>query len=128
MLKIISWIAIVFLSISYWFQIWKIHVHREVRDISLTYNILLALGFSILTFTAYEEHSTIFLIKQIATTIPVVIIIFQVIYHRNDRWYDPNLPYCKKCKKVMEEKWRFCPFCGLSRKKSVNLHSKDLKS
>ncbi len=85
-LELLSWIAIVILSVSYWFQIWKIHVHKEVRDISLAYNILLAIGFGILGFTAYHEGSTIFLVKQIATTIPVVIIVIQVIYHRNDRW------------------------------------------
>ncbi|GAB4191614.1 MAG: hypothetical protein Tsb0015_13560 [Simkaniaceae bacterium] len=116
MLKIFSWIAIVFLSISYWFQIWKIHVHREVRDISLTYNILLAVGFGILTFTAYEEHSVIFFVKQVATTIPVLIIIFQVIYHRKDRWYDPDMAFCPGCKEVLEKRWKFCPFCGTERK------------
>ena len=69
LLHILSWIAIFILSISYWFQIWKIHVHKEVRDISLTYNILLAIGFAILAFTAYEERSQIFFdemqVKQI---------------------------------------------------------------
>src|SRR5690606_19179613 len=116
MLKIFSWIAIVFLSISYWFQIWKIHVHREVRDISLTSNIVLAVGFGILTFTAYEEHSVIFFVKQVATTIPVLIIIFQVIYHRKDRWYDPDMAFCPGCKEVLEKRWKFCPFCGTERK------------
>lgn len=60
-IQIISWIAVLILSISYWFQIWKIHVHREVRDISLIYNILLAVGFGILAFTAYQERSVFFL-------------------------------------------------------------------
>lgn len=85
-LQVLSWVAIAILTVSYWFQIWKIHVHKEVRDISLTYNILLAIGFAILGVTAYQEGSIIFLVKQIVTTIPVIIIVIQVIYHRNDRW------------------------------------------
>ncbi len=111
-LTIFSWVAVITLSISYWFQIWKIHVHREVRDISLTYNICLAIGFGILCVTAYAQNSTIFLAKQIATTIPVLVIIFQVLYHRKDRWHDPADPDCLGCKKELEIPWTYCPFCG----------------
>jgi uncharacterized protein with PQ loop repeat len=121
-LVVISWFAIVLLSVSYWFQIYKIHVHKEVRDISLTYNILLALGFGILAYTAYDEKSLIFLIKQIATTIPVIIIIIQVLYHRNDRWHDDNAKMCSKCSKEREISWKFCPFCGTG--KDENLEPK----
>jgi len=110
--QIISWIAIVILSVSYWFQIWKIHVHKEVRDISLTYNILLAVGFGILAYTAYQENSAIFLVKQVMTTVPVVIIIFQVMYHRNDKWHDPELKKCATCNGEIEHPWKFCPYCG----------------
>ena len=67
-MKLLSWSAIIVLSTSYWFQIWKIHVHKEVRDLSMTYHVLLALGFGILTYTAWAENSVIFLVKQIATT------------------------------------------------------------
>ena len=74
-LTILSWIAIFMLASSYWFQIWKIHVHKEVRDLSLIYHILLALGFGLLIITAVMEDSFIFLVKQIATFIPVIIII-----------------------------------------------------
>ncbi|WP_420421162.1 zinc ribbon domain-containing protein [Simkania sp.] len=112
LLNILSWIAIVLLSVSYWFQIWKIHVHKEVRDISLTYNILLAIGFGTLTFTAIREGSLFFLVKQIMTTIPVIIIIAQVIYHKNDRWHDRSLTQCSKCKEELETKWNFCANCG----------------
>lgn len=111
-LKVISWIAIALLSISYWFQIYKIHVHKEVRDISLSYNILLAIGFLILAFTAYYEHSVIFLVKQILTTVPVIIIIAQVIYHKGDRWHDHDDPNCSGCKQELEPYWAYCPFCG----------------
>lgn len=114
---VISWAAIVLLSISYWFQIYKIHVHREVRDISLTYNVLLALGFGILTYTAYLEQSLIFIVKQVATTIPVIIIIVQVIYHRKDRWHDPSSPRCESCNRELESWWKFCPHCGTTKAK-----------
>lgn len=115
-IEILSWIAIVMLSVSYWFQIWKIHVHKEVRDLSLSYNILLAIGFGILTITAIKAHSVIFMVKQIATTIPVIIIICQIIYHRNDRWHDEEDPSCSVCQEELEPQCKFCPFCGAERK------------
>jgi len=111
----VSWIAIVILSISYWFQIWKIHVHREVRDLSLIYHILLALGFGILAVTAWVEGSIIFLVKQVATTIPVVIIIGQILYHRDDHWHDNLSPHCRSCDEELEKDWAHCPYCGTSR-------------
>ena len=81
LMQILSWSAVLILSVSYWFQIWKIHVHKEVRDLSMTYHVLLATGFGILTYTAWLEGSTIFLAKQIMTTIPVCVIIGQIITH-----------------------------------------------
>lgn len=111
-LLIISWIAICILSVSYWFQIWKIHIHKEVRDLSLSYNVLLAIGFGILAVTAYAERSVIFFVKQVMTTIPVIIIIGQIIYHKNDRWHDHDDPHCQNCHEEQEVYWSFCPFCG----------------
>ncbi len=115
-LDIISWIAILVLSVGYWFQIYRIHVHKEVRDISLLYNILLAIGFGILGFTAYFEHSVIFLSKQILTTIPVIVIIGQVLYHKGDRWHDRHDDNCPSCNEELENYWAFCPFCGKGEK------------
>jgi uncharacterized protein with PQ loop repeat len=113
--EIMSWTAVVLLSTSYWFQIWKIHVHKEVRDLSMTYHVFLALGFGILTYTAWVEDSLIFLIKQIATTIPVVVIIAQIIIHKEDHWHDENDPYCTSCKNELEQDWKHCPYCGTPR-------------
>ncbi len=121
-LDILSWLAIVILSTSYWFQIWKIHIHKEVRDISLTYNVLLGIGFGILSFTAFKEKSLIFFVKQIMTTIPVLIIILQVLYHKNDRWHDASFSRCMDCSKETEKHWKFCAYCG---KKKVK---KDVKN
>lgn len=72
----------------------------------------MGLGFGTLAFTAYEEKSTIFLVKQILTTIPVVIIIIQILYHRGDTWHDEKLSRCKKCSGEIEEHWKFCAYCG----------------
>jgi hypothetical protein len=49
---------------------------------------MLALGFGILLFQAYVENSTVFMIKQIMTTIPVLIIIGQIFYYRDSTWKD----------------------------------------
>ena len=57
--QILSWTAVCLLSISYWFQIWKIHIHKEVRDLSMLYHVFLAVGFGILAYTAWLEKSTI---------------------------------------------------------------------
>ena len=111
--QVLSWLAIAILSVSYWFQIWKIHVHQEVRDLSFTYHVLLAIGFGILTYTAYVENSFIFMVKQVATTVPVIVIMLQILIHRKDRWHDDELPHCEECHQELEDGWNFCSFCGL---------------
>lgn len=112
MITILSYFAIAALAVSYWFQIWKIHVHREVRDISLCYHILLALGFGFLIIPAWVEGSNIFLVKQVVTFIPVLIIIAQIFWHRKDHWHDEYDLYCTGCKDELEDDWAFCPYCG----------------
>lgn len=113
---LISWFAVFILSISYWFQIYKIHVHKEVRDISLPFTILLTLGTAILGFTAYQEHSIIFLTKQVLTTIPLTVMLFQIFYHRGERWKEDNEQSCKNCQEELEVYWTYCPFCGKQNK------------
>jgi len=109
---LVSWAAIVLLAVSYWFQIWRIHVHKEVRDLSLPYHILLALGFGILTYQAYIDGSVVFIVKQIATTVPVVILIGQILYHRKDTWHDNKDDICEECSEELEPGWAYCPECG----------------
>lgn len=111
-MQILSWVAVLLLSISYWFQIWKIHVHKEVRDLSMIYHVLLATGFGILTYTALLEGSTIFLVKQIMTTIPVAVIIGQIMYHKNHHWHDDDDPNCSSCGEELELWWNNCAYCG----------------
>lgn len=115
---ILSIFAIALLVVGYWLQVWRIHVHKEVRDISLPYMICMLIGFVILAFLAMVERSTLFLIKQVATSIPVAVIIGQVIYHRRDHWHDEKLPHCVRCDTEIENDWGFCPSCGLSQTSS----------
>ena len=114
-LSILSWVAVFMLALSYWFQIWKIHKHKEVRDLSLIYHFFLAIGFGLLIFTAIVEDSFIFLIKQIATFIPVIIIIAQIFYHKQDHWHDDDDELCQECNQELEPDWRFCPYCSIQR-------------
>jgi len=109
---IISWIAIILLALSYWFQIYKIHKHKEVRDLSIPYHILLAIGFGLLTWQAYLDNSVIFMAKQILTTIPVIIIVGQIFYHKKDKWHDDIDPICDNCSEELEIEWKYCPYCG----------------
>lgn len=46
------------------------------------------------------------------TTVPVLIIIIQVLYHRNDKWHDPKLKHCGTCNEEIELPWKYCPYCG----------------
>ncbi len=104
--------AVFLLSLSFWLQIWKIHIHKEVRDLSLSYNILLASSSVLLAFTAYKEGSVLFFVKQILTAVPVSIIIFQIIYHKGDRWDNLGESKCSNCREGVETYWRYCPYCG----------------
>lgn len=108
----LSWGAVFLLTVSYWFQIYKIHIHKEVRDLSLPFHWLLFTGFALLGFQAYVENSTIFLAKQIGTTIPVAVLIFQIYYHRQDHYYDKDFPDCVVCQEPIEPEWKYCPGCG----------------
>jgi len=78
----------------------------------MAYHVLLALGFGILTYTAYVENSKIFIVKQVMTTIPVLIIIGQIIIHKEDHWHDDADPFCEHCKKELEPFWEHCAYCG----------------
>jgi hypothetical protein len=115
MLSTLSYIAIGVLAFSYWLQIWKIQRHKEVRDLSLPYHILLALGFGMLIVTAVYEESFVFFMKQLLTFVPVIVIISQIIYHgyvRHDHWHDDDDPFCSMCEEELEMGWTYCPYCG----------------
>lgn len=113
--ELLPWFAVLVLSLGYWSQVWKIHVHKEVRDLSILSYGLLALGFCIMSWKAYQEGTVIFLVKQVMTLIPVSIVIAQIWLHRGDAWHDENAPLCAGCDKELEELWQYCPACGESR-------------
>jgi hypothetical protein len=45
MLQTGAWIAIGVLALSHWLQVYKIHKHREVRDISIWTYVFLLVGY-----------------------------------------------------------------------------------
>lgn len=107
-----AWVAVFILAIGYWAQVFKITIHREVRDLSIVSYSLLAVGFAILTYTAWVEDSNVFIAKQILTLAPSLIIVFQIIYHRDDHWHDGAAKGCAWCGTELETGWRHCPDCG----------------
>jgi len=117
MIQTITWIAIGVLAASYWLQVWKIHKHREVRDISgWTYAFLLVGYFALLTKASIDWHNgtgdIIWIFRQMATIVPVVIVLLQIRWHKKDRWHDDEDPVCKNCQKELEPHWAYCPYCS----------------
>ncbi len=109
-MDVLAWFSIILLSIGYWAQVWKTYKHKEVRDLSLSGYVMLAIGFFILTIQAYNEGSTIFIVKQIMTFIPVAIIVYLIKAHDKDKWV-PSIKPCK-CGNIIEKNWKFCSGCG----------------
>ena len=87
-MEVLSWLAVIALSFSFWLQAWKIHVHKEVRDLSLTSYILFSIAYAILAYRAFDDETWIFMVKQLGTFIPSVVIVYQIFKHKNDRWKD----------------------------------------
>lgn len=117
MITYFAYAAIAALGISYWFQVWKIQQHKEVRDISIGTFVLLLCGYSVMLLKAAEDGSSVFFWRQVATIVPVSVILFQIWYHRKDRWHDDEDPYCANCQEELEPSWQYCPFCSNSLKK-----------
>lgn len=109
---VFPWLAVVFISAGFWLQALKIHIHKEVRDLSISYHICLVIGYFILFLTAIHEESTIFMVKQISAFIPVVVILSQILKYRQSRWHDEGNPHCTNCKSELEISWAHCPVCG----------------
>ena len=110
--EVLPWLALVVLSLGYWSQVWKTHVHKEVRDLSIASYIFLAIGFTIMGARALYDGSVLFFTKQLVTLIPVGILIFQIRYHRDDRWHDDADEMCLTCDEELEPQWSYCPYCS----------------
>jgi len=83
-----AWVAAVVLSAGYWIQIYKIHKHKEVRDLSIHSYVLFAVGYLLLGMEAYSINATVFVVKNILVLIPTIVIILQIRHHRDDKWND----------------------------------------
>lgn len=116
-IEIMAWIAMFLLASSYWLQIVKIHKHKEVRDLSVWTYIFLLCGYSILAVKATSDfmsgsNSWFWIVRQVATMLPVSIVLWQIFRHKQARWHDDDDPFCKNCKKELEPDWKYCPFCS----------------
>lgn len=81
-----------------------------------TYTLLFC-GYSMLFTKAIVDYmastgDVLWVLKQIATIIPVTVVIFQIYWHRKDKWHDEYDLYCSGCKGELENDWGFCPYCG----------------
>lgn len=124
----LGYFAIAILAISHWLQVWKIHKHKEVRDISVWTYVFLLCGYFILATKAYLDYSQgngdiLWFFRQMATIAPVSIVIFQIRFHRKDRWHDDLDPYCAGCGQEMELDWEHCPWCSCSDRHRIKIKS-----
>jgi len=87
-LEILSWVAVICLPIGYWKQVYHIHIHKEVRDLSLGSYIFFAIAYVLLGIEAYAINSTVFLVKNLLVIVPTGVLIYQIIVHRTDKWVD----------------------------------------
>ena len=86
LIKFGGWTAAILLAMGYWLQVWRIHVHKEVRDISLPSYILFTIAYMLFGAEAYSINSTLFFWKNILVLVPTIVIIFQVVKHKDDSW------------------------------------------
>lgn len=86
--EVIPWIAVILLPLGYWKQVWHIHIHKEVRDLNLGSYVLFAFAYMALGFESVLIGSEVFLIKNILVGIPTIIIIIQILIHKEDKWED----------------------------------------
>lgn len=117
LLQIMPWVAIGILAVSHWLQVYKIHKHREVRDISQWTYIFLLTGYIALFTKAVIDWQAgtgdiVWAARQMATIFPVSIVLMQIKWHQNDHWHDESDTNCASCRNELEEGWCWCPYCG----------------
>lgn len=112
----VPWIAVSLLCAGYAAQIHKIHVHREVRDLSIISYLSWGLGYLVLAYEAYVIDAGVFLAKNAITLGLVVVIVAQIWYHRDDEWHDDEDTSCI-CGNEIEPNWSYCPDCGQQQEK-----------
>lgn len=85
-IKILSWVASIMLIAAFIPQIWRIHIHKEVRDLSSLSFWGLMLGSGGLAVEAFLVGSGPLLFKQLATALCAGVILWQIKVHSKDRW------------------------------------------
>lgn len=100
----LAFLAIIILSIGYWYQIYKNYTTEHVEDLSVVYFVCMAIGVSILAVQAIKEGSVVFFLKQISILIPSVIIIRQIFKYKRKEKCD--------CLKHKQDLFNHCPNCG----------------
>ena len=112
----LPWVAVLILNAGYWLQIYKIHVHKEVRDLAVSSYIMFDLAYGILAYEAYVIDSQVFLIKNILTATSTTILIAMIWYHKDDEWHDDEDKHCVFCGNELEPHWTYCTDCGWDRR------------
>ena len=113
----LPWMAIVILGFSHWAQVHKIHVHREVRDLSLgTYSMLL-IGYGLVLSKAINDlmsgtSTWFYIVRQVACIIPISVVLWQIHKYKKAKWHDDDAPICTNCNKELEPDWKYCPYCS----------------
>jgi len=85
-IELCAWSAVVAIPAGYFIQIYKIHKHKEVRDLSQAAFMFYLYSYISLGMKAYLDGSEIFIAKNIFVAIPTIIILYQIKVHKNDTW------------------------------------------
>ena len=112
MIHFLSWLAVLMLATGQAAQICRIHVHKEVRDLSPWMFIFWIIGCFILLLESLAVGSAVFAFKNVLMMGLMGTILFQIWYHRKDHWHDDDDPHCVECHQELELDWLACPYCG----------------
>lgn len=84
--SVAAWVASFGAVLTLLPQIWRIHVHKEVRDLSKISFWGLAIFSTILLMEAIYLKSGIYIVKQAGSALFAFIILWQIKIHEKDKW------------------------------------------
>jgi len=116
--EIFAWTAVAVISVSYWLQLFKIHRHKEVRDLSLISYSVLFIGYSFLFIEGLISFSILGIAKSVAVLIPCALTIFMIQHNKHCEWVDEDGFKCQHCGKSLQPHHLYCSSCGTSVVKS----------
>ena len=82
----IAWVASIIAILGFVPQIWRIHVHKEVRDLSKLSFWMLAVSSAVLFVEAIYLGSGVYIFKQLGALVFALIILWQIRTHEKDEW------------------------------------------